>query len=53
MKTLRVTTSGGGCYIIYDATAFGPNGVIGYTDRRSRTLRQITFQYDDVVEEIA
>ncbi len=51
MKTLKVTTASGGVYIIKDASAFGPDAVVGRTEGDG-VLRVFRFQDTDVVEEM-
>lgn len=51
MNTLKVTTAAGGVYTIYEATAFGPDAVIGHT-ASDQTPRVFRFEDTDTVERI-
>lgn len=52
MNTLKVTTAAGGVYTILDATAFGPDAVVGHTASDS-TERIFRFAETDTVEAIS
>lgn len=49
MQNLTVTTASGGAYRILDATAFGPDAVIGRTES-DPTPRVFRFEDTDVVK---
>lgn len=51
MNKLKVTTAAGGVYFIIDATAFGPDAVIGHT-ASDPTDRIFRFAETDIVEVI-
>lgn len=46
---VRVTTQAGGIFIVREATAFGMDAIMGYTDGDS-TLRIFPLAEDDVTE---
>lgn len=51
MKNIKVTTASGGVYIILEASAFGPDAIIGHT-KSDPKHRIFNIADDDKIEEI-